>query len=177
MAEAELRAAKLAQMAAMSSHLTSMAEMYYEQENYVEAQRGYEGILSWRQSELGANHLDIVDDLNNLAGVMCVQGKFAEAEPLIARAVQILETTSEPDPLKLAENLTSLAGLQFQQGIFANAEPLLRKALELREQEFGSDSVELADSLRDFAKLLKKLGKTEEAEKHYQRAKVLLGKA
>jgi len=35
----------------------------------------------------------------------------------------------------------------------------------------------LADSLRDYAKLLKKLGRLEEAEKHYMRAKVLLGKA
>ncbi|MBK7840857.1 MAG: tetratricopeptide repeat protein [Candidatus Obscuribacter sp.] len=177
MLDADLHAAKAAQMAAMSSHLTGMAEMYYEQENFVEAQRAYEGILSWRQSELGSNHLDIVDDLNNLAGVMCVQGLFAEAEPLIARAVQILEISETKDPLKLAENLTSLAGLQFQQGVFANAEPLLRKALALREEELGPDNVELADSLRDFAKLLKKLGKLEEAEKHYQRAKVLLGKA
>lgn len=177
MMDADLHAAKAAQMAAMSSHLTGMAEMYYEQENFVEAQRAYEGILSWRQSELGSNHLDIVDDLNNLAGVMCVQGLFAEAEPLIARAVQILEISETKDPLKLAENLTSLAGLQFQQGVFVNAEPLLRKALALREAELGPDSVELADSLRDFAKLLKKLGKLEEAEKHYQRAKVLLGKA
>jgi hypothetical protein len=41
----------------------------------------------------------------------------------------------------------------------------------------GADNPELADSLRDFAKLLKKLGKPEEAEKHYNRAKVLLGRA
>jgi tetratricopeptide (TPR) repeat protein len=77
----------------------------------------------------------------------------------------------------LAENLTSLAGLQFQQGIFDKAEPLLAKALVLREKELGADNPELADSLRDFAKLLKKLGKPEEAEKHYNRAKVLLGRA
>lgn len=177
MNEAEVAAAKAAQIATMSSALTKMAEMHYEQENYPEAQRAYERILSWRQGELGASHPEVVDDLNNLAGVMCVQGLFAEAEPLIARAVTILEFGEEPDPLKLAENLTSLAGLQFQQGIFDKAEPLLAKALVLREKELGADNPELADSLRDFAKLLKKLGKPEEAEKHYNRAKVLLGRA
>jgi len=177
MNEAEVAAAKAAQIATMSSALTKMAEMHYEQENYPEAQRAYERILSWRQGELGASHPEVVDDLNNLAGVMCVQGLFAEAEPLIARAVTILEFGEEPEPLKLAENLTSLAGLQFQQGIFDKAEPLLAKALVLREKELGADNPELADSLRDFAKLLKKLGKPEEAEKHYNRAKVLLGRA
>lgn len=171
-----MNAAKLAQIAAMASALTQMAEMYYEQENYPESQKAYERILSWRQSELGPNHPDVVDDLNNLAGVMCIQGLFVEAEPLIARAVDILEHFEKPEPLKLAENLTSLAGLQFQQGVFDRAEPLLRKSLALREQELGADSPELADSLRDFAKLLKKLGKLEEAEKHYNRAKALLGR-
>jgi hypothetical protein len=177
MNEAEVAAAKAAQIATMSSALTKMAEMHYEQENYPEAQRAYERILSWRQGELGASHPEVVDDLNNLAGVMCVQGLFSEAEPLILRAVTILEHAEVPEPLKLAENLTSLAGLQFQQGIFDKAEPLLAKALALREKELGADNPELADSLRDFAKLLKKLGKPEEAEKHYNRAKVLLGRA
>ncbi|CAN5541167.1 hypothetical protein BH11CYA1_BH11CYA1_15140 [soil metagenome] len=177
MNEAEVAAAKAAQIATMSSALTKMAEMHYEQENYPEAQRAYERILSWRQGELGASHPEVVDDLNNLAGVMCVQGLFGEAEPLIARAIVILEHAEEPEPLKLAENLTSLAGLQFQQGVFDKAEPLLAKALVLREKELGANNPELADSLRDFAKLLKKLGKPEEAEKHYNRAKVLLGRA
>ncbi len=177
MNEAEVAAAKAAQIASMSSALTRMAEMHYEQENYPEAQRAYERILSWRQGELGASHPEVVDDLNNLAGVMCVQSLFAQAEPLIARAINILENAEVPEPLKLAENLTSLAGLQFQQGIFDKAEPLLAQALLLREKELGPDNPELADSLRDFAKLLKKLGKLEAAEKHYTRAKILLGRA
>ncbi len=175
--DAEVTQAKAAQMAAMGGALTKMAEMHYEAENFPEAQKAYERILSWRQGELGPNHVDLVDDLNNLAGVMCVRGNFAEAEPMIQRAVDILEVAEKPDPLKLAENLTSLAGLQFQQGVFDKAEPLLSKALQLRESHLGPNSVELADSLRDYAKLLKKLGRLEEAEKHYMRAKVLLGKA
>ncbi len=176
MNEAEVAAAKAAQISSMSSALTKMAETHYEQENYPEAQRAYERILSWRQGELGSSHPEVVDDLNNLAGVMCVQGLFSEAEPLIVRAINILEHAEVQEPLKLAENLTSLAGLQFQQGTFDKAEPLLAEALVLREKELGANNPELADSLRDFAKLLKKLGKPEEAEKHYTRAKVLLGR-
>ena len=176
MSEAELYAAKTAQIAAMAGALTKMAEMHYEQANYAEAQKAYERILSWRQGELGTHHIDLVDDLNNLAGVMCVQELFDQAEPMIRRAVDILEKAELPEPLRLAENLTSLAGLQFRLGVFAQAEPLLAKSLSLREQEFGPDSTELADPLRDYAKLLKKLGKLEEAEQYYARAKILLAR-
>jgi tetratricopeptide (TPR) repeat protein len=176
MSEAELYAAKTAQISAMATALTKMAEMHYEQANYAEAQKAYERILSWRQGELGAHHIDLVDDLNNLAGVMCVQELFDQAEPMIRRAVDILEKAEQPEPLRLAENLTSLAGLQFRLGVFAQAEPLLAKSLNLREQEWGPDSTELADPLRDYAKLLKKLGKLEEAEQYYSRAKILLAR-
>jgi tetratricopeptide (TPR) repeat protein len=177
MTDAELAAAKAAQISSMAGALTKVAETQYEAGNYAEAQRAYERILSWRQGELGHGHIDLVDDLNNLAGVMCVQGNFTQAEPLIRRAVDILEGAEQPDPLRLAENLTSLAGLQFQLGVLDKAEPLLSKALLLREAMLGPNNPDLADSLRDYAKLLKKLGRLEEAEKYYMRAKVLLGKA
>ena len=40
----------------------------------------------------------------------------------------------------------------------------------------GPDNTDLADALRDYAKLLKKLGKLEDAERHYSRAKVLIAR-
>jgi tetratricopeptide (TPR) repeat protein len=107
---------------------------------------------------------------------MCVQELFDQAEPMIRRAVEILEKAEKPEPLKLAENLTSLAGLQFRLGVFEKAEPLLARSLILREQVLGPDNTDLADALRDYAKLLKKLGKLEDAERHYSRAKVLIAR-
>ncbi len=176
MSEEQLYAAKTAQISAMASALTKMAEMHYEAANYPEAQKAYERILSWRQGELGSSHIDLVDDLNNLAGVMCVQELFDQAEPMIRRAVDILENAEKLEPLRLADNLTSLAGLQFRLGVFEKAEPLLARSLALREQELGPDHTDLADALRDFAKLLKKLGKIEESEQYYSRAKVLIAR-
>jgi len=46
----------------------------------------------------------------------------------------------------------------------------------LREKELGSENTDLADALRDYAKLLKKLGKLEEAEQYYSRAKILIAR-
>ena len=176
MSDEELYKAKTAQISAMATALTKMAEMHYEAANYPEAQKAYERILSWRQGELGGSHIDLVDDLNNLAGVMCVQELFDQAEPMIRRAVEILENAEKLEPLRLAENLTSLAGLQFRLGVFEKAEPLLARSLMLREQELGPDNTDLADALRDYAKLLKKLGKPEDAEQYYSRAKILIAR-
>lgn len=176
MSEDQLNAAKTAQISAMASALTKMAEMHYESGNYPEAQKAYERILSWRQGELGSTHIDLVDDLNNLAGVMCVQELFDQAEPMISRAVEILENAEKLEPLRLADNLTSLAGLQFRLGVFEKAEPLLARSLMLREQELGPENTDLADALRDYAKLLKKLGRVEDSEQYYSRAKVLIAR-
>jgi tetratricopeptide (TPR) repeat protein len=107
---------------------------------------------------------------------MCVQELFDQAEPMIRRAVEILENAEKLEPLRLAENLTSLAGLQFRLGVFEKAEPLLARSLMLREQELGPDHTDLADALRDYAKLLKKLGRPEDAEQYYSRAKVLIAR-
>jgi hypothetical protein len=41
---------------------------------------------------LGADHPSVATNLNNLAGLLKDQGKYAEAEPLFRRALEIYET-------------------------------------------------------------------------------------
>jgi hypothetical protein len=48
--------------------------------------------------------------------------------------------------------------------------------LQLRKDFLGEDVIEVADSLRDYAKLLKKLGRIEEAERHYLQAKAIVAR-
>ncbi len=153
---------------ALGSALVRLAESYYGQGQYTEAQGLYEKILALKQQQLGPNDPSLGADLTNLAGVLCVQGKFAQAEPHVRKVVTIVETTEPVDSLKLAGSLNTLAGILFQQAKLEECEPLLARALALRTQMLGEEHPEVADSLRDYAKLLKKLGRLEEAEKYYQ---------
>jgi Tfp pilus assembly protein PilF len=161
---------------ALGTALNRLAESYYQQGNYPEAQGLYEKILSLKQQQIGAKNPALGSDLTNLAGVLCVQGKFAQAEPFVRRVVSLIETTEPVDVLKLAGSINTLAGILFQQGKLEECEPLLGRALQLRREFLGEDVMEVADSLRDYAKLLKKLGRIEEAEKHYLQAKAIVAK-
>ncbi|MDR3615353.1 MAG: tetratricopeptide repeat protein [Candidatus Obscuribacterales bacterium] len=153
-----------------------LAESYYEQGNFAEAQKLYERVLAAKEQQFGATHQSLGADLTNLAGVMCVQGLFQQAEPYVRRVVMLIEHAEPLDLLKLADSLNTLAGILFQQGKFADCEPLLGRALKLRQQKLGSEHPDIADNLRDYAKLLRKLQREEEAEFMYAQAKAILAK-
>lgn len=163
--------------AAVGAAMYRLAESYFEQGDFAEAQKIYEKILAIRQAELGSQHIDLVDDLNKLAEVLWVQGNFRQAEPFVRRGVTILESTHPVDGLRLAEGLRILAGLFFQQGKFEPSIPFLEHALLLKKASLGDEHRDVGNLLREYAKLLKKMGRTAEAEKHYMQAKKILAKS
>ena len=161
---------------ALGEALARLAESYYEQGDYTQAQGLYERILLLKQNQLGSKHEALGADLTNLAGVLCVQGKFAEAEPYVKRIATIIEASEPVDTLRLAGCLNTLASVLFQQGKFPECEPLLEKSLKLRQEKLGPDHADIADTLRDYAKLLRKLGRNADAELMYAQAKAILAK-
>ena len=48
-------------------------------------------VVAGVSSYLGSNHPDVAQSLNNLALLYYSQGKYAEAEPLYRRALEIFE--------------------------------------------------------------------------------------
>jgi tetratricopeptide (TPR) repeat protein len=154
---------------------TRLAESYIESSNYAEAQVVYERILVLRLSELGTTHPNLVQDLRNLAAVLCTQEKYEQAEPFMRRAVQILDSNEEKS-LALADTLMFLANIYLRQEKLVEAEPLLNQALEIRERELGPDHVETADVMFDLARIYRKTAREEESEHMYLRAKEILAK-
>lgn len=49
------------------------------------------------REELGPDHPNVGQSLNNLAGIYHDQGRYAEAEPLYQPALEIWETALGPD--------------------------------------------------------------------------------
>ena len=78
--------------------------------------------------------------LNNLAKLYDAQGKYAEAEPLHKRALQIREKALGPAHPNVATSLNNLALLYDAQGKYAEAEPLHKRALQIREKALGAGS-------------------------------------
>ena len=161
---------------AVGAAMYRLAESYFEQADYSEAQKVYEKILAIKQKQLGAQDPGLVDDLNKLAEVLWVQGNYRAAEPFVRRSVSILESAQPMDMLKLSESVRTLAGLYFKQGKYEPCLPLLEHALMMKRMELGEEHKDVGSILREYAKLLKKLGRKDEAEQHYQQSKVILAK-
>jgi len=79
--------------------------------NYAEAEPLFRRGLEIREAQLGKDHLDVANSLNNLAALFWAQGNYAEAEPLFRRALVIWEAQlgkDHPNTQTARRNLKSL---------------------------------------------------------------------
>lgn len=155
----------------LAESFSQLAMSYYEEGNYVESQLLYERILVHRLKKLGPDHIELVSDLRNLAGVLCAQGKFNQAEAFMRRVVSISEMQKDVNVSELSDALSILGGIYFQQGKYAEAEIPFAKSLKFRRGILAIQHPDLVESVIDYARVMKKLGRTAEAEKLYEEAK------
>jgi len=105
-----------------------------------------------------------------LAHVLWRKGRYAEAEPLFKRALQIREQTLGPDHPHVASSLNDLAISYLSRGQYAQAEPPFKRALAIREKTLGPDHPNVATSLQNLATLYNAQGRYAKAEPLYKRA-------
>lgn len=108
--------------------------------------------------------------LNQTGSYLYDRARYAEAEPLLQRALTIREQQSGADHPDTATSLNNLAVLYASQGKHEQARPLLQRALAIREQQLGFDHPSTANSLNSLAELHAWQGRYTEAEPLYQRA-------
>jgi CHAT domain-containing protein len=137
----------------------------YQSGQYEEAEPLLLRVLDIRESELGADHPDTAESLNNLAGLYESQGRYEEAEPLYRRALDIFERELGVNHPNTAASLNNLALLYLNQGRYEEAEPLHLRALEIHERELlGANHPDTARSLNNLAALYESQGRYEKAE-------------
>jgi tetratricopeptide (TPR) repeat protein len=122
-------------------------------------------------SKLGSEHPDLAWLLNNLAEVYREQGKYAEAEPLYRRALEIREQTHEGGHASVASILSNLGQLYTSQGRYSDAERLHRRALEIRQNSLNAEAPNVALSLFDLAELYRVQAKYGDAEPLFAHAR------
>jgi tetratricopeptide (TPR) repeat protein len=86
--------------------------------------------------------------LDNLAGVLRMEDKFREAEPLCRRTLGIKERLFGPDSPNVASTLKDLAEIHRRLGNLEQASAFNRRALAILEKVIGPDFAELEESLR-----------------------------
>jgi tetratricopeptide (TPR) repeat protein len=108
--------------------------------------------------------------MNQLGLLLTAKSLHAEAEPLVRRALAIVEKCLGPDHPEVATDLSNLAHLLKATNRLVEAEPLIRRALAIDENSFGSDHPEVATDLNNLAQLLKATNRLVEAEPLMRRA-------
>lgn len=108
--------------------------------------------------------------LESLADVLSMQERYKEAEPLLARAVELTTTFFGPDHVETAISLNKLAGVYFSLSRYRQAEPLSRKALAIYEKSKGTDHYDAGCICANLARLLDAQGDQVRAEPMYKRA-------
>jgi tetratricopeptide (TPR) repeat protein len=111
--------------------------------------------------------------LDNLGTTLNALYRFAEAEEVQRRALQLREAQHPINHHELATSLGNLAITLSGEGKYAAAEEYLRRALAAREEHLGLDHVDVATSLSALADILRFLGRHEEAALVLERARTI----
>jgi len=101
------------------------------------------------------------------------RAQYAEAGPLLQRALAITEKALGSEHPDTARSLHNLAFLFSSQGKYAEAEPLFKRALAIHKKALGPEHPDTTVVLVNYAGLMRKLNRENEAAKLEARAKVI----
>ncbi len=127
--------------------------------------------LQIREETLGRDHPLVALSLMNLAAVKMVAKDYEGAEPLLKRAVKIYGKLRD---YKNADMIISkLADINQSMGRYDQSERYYRHLLNLREVVDGKSSPRLVEPLKQLSELLRRSGRTTEADEMAARASEL----
>ncbi len=104
-------------------------------------------------------------------------GAYAQARPLLERALAIREKALGPEHPDTVTSLNNFALMLRDQGDLAGARPLVERALAIREKALGPEHPDTATSLNNFALLLQAQGDLAGARPLLERALAIREKA
>jgi tetratricopeptide (TPR) repeat protein len=107
---------------------------------------------------------------NQLGLLLQVKALYRDAEPLLRRALDLVEGLHGAEHVLVATPLDNLALLLLETNQLAEAEPLMRRALASHEAAHGPDHPEVAVSLNNLAVLFLNTNRMAEAELLMRRA-------
>jgi len=117
----------------VAESLNNLAELYYNQGRYAEAEPLFKQALEMTKHLLGPEHPDVATSLDNLAALYQSQGRYAEAESLFKQALEMRKHLLGPEHPDVTYSLNNLAALYYSQGNTTNALDFLKQGIEVEE--------------------------------------------
>jgi tetratricopeptide (TPR) repeat protein len=108
--------------------------------------------------------------LDHAASYLQARARYAEAQRLVERALELTDATGSSDHPTTAARLNNLATVLHAQGDLAHARGRLERALAIRENSLGPDHPDTATSLSNLAEVLHDQGDLDGARALHERA-------
>jgi tetratricopeptide (TPR) repeat protein len=106
-----------------------------------------------RERAFGADHPAVANTLTNLGALFIKQERYAAAEPVLERALDIRERKLGGEHDHVATTLYYLAVVHRERGSTGTAERLFERSLQIREKRLGSEHPDVAISLTGLGSL------------------------
>ncbi|HET9209750.1 MAG TPA: serine/threonine-protein kinase [Thermoanaerobaculia bacterium] len=133
------------------------------------AQQLFEVALHRHRQTLREDDPRVTNDLHNLATALRLQGKDADAEPLVREALRIQRQQGDTHSIDYARGLTNLAAILEAKGDFEQAENLYKEGLTIKRALPKADR-DVAVSLNNLGKLAQTRGDLATAETYYRQS-------
>ena len=165
--------------------INSVAAVYYYDKagqlmRYIADFEGAEKLLRHaleiRRKIAKPGHIDLVPQLNGLAGLLRARGKFGEAAPLYKEAIAIHTKANGEWHASTGILLDNMAVMYLHMGEPETAEPYQKRALAIMEKTLGQNHRSTGITLANLAELYRKLGRRQASERLFQRALTVLNK-
>ena len=111
-----------------------------------------------------------VKTMNEQAVALFVQGKYAAAQPLFEKALEVFQRLLSDDHAGTAACYSWLAANLVNQGKYAQAQPVSEKALEILRRLLGDDHPDTAKGYNGLAINLRAQGKYAQAQPLFEKA-------
>jgi tetratricopeptide (TPR) repeat protein len=143
----------------------ALGNMYVGLEKYEKAEPQLKQAYQFFQKELGLKHEATVHAMNDLALFYLRQGRYNEAEPLLAKALETSRRIKgDHHDEMLYYSMNDLSQQYVQEGRHNEAEPVLVRALEISRRIWGEQNLHTTANMWSLGRLYIKQGRYDQAE-------------
>jgi len=146
----------------------TMSDTIFKESHFEKGEEFYKRKIAADISAIGAEHPSVANDMCGLAVLYISRQNYAQARPLLLRALPIYEKAWGNNNILTINTRASLASVEFHLGNIEAAKNLYSQALSQGQSTLGPNSLETARILNDLAYLNYHQGKLKESCTFYE---------
>lgn len=140
---------------------------------YKHARECFERVLGIKERKHGPESVEVLESLQDLVDLHMIGGHYPEADPVLQRALAIVESLAGPEHPLAASLLLARGVAASRQKKYADSQPHFQRALQIQEKAYGPEHPNLVATLQNYAEMLRETGKGAEAKAMEERAKAI----